>query len=69
MHRLEGGSLRRSRRSEVVQEIYGWLLGHWSVRVVMFQAATNSGVPLLLCFEVKIGLLGQDISRFHLIGE
>ena len=24
---------------EVVQEVYGWLLGHWAVRYLMFQAA------------------------------
>ena len=24
---------------EVVQEVYGWLLGHWAIRCLMFQAA------------------------------
>jgi hypothetical protein len=34
-----------------VQEVYAWLLGHWTVRVLMFQAATSAGVaPLRLSF-------------------
>jgi len=32
---------------EVVQEVYGWLLGHWAVRFVNVQAATSVGVPPL----------------------
>ena len=32
--------VRSQKPREVVQEIYGWLLGHWSVRVLIFQAAT-----------------------------
>ncbi len=39
--------VRSQKPREVVQEIYGWLLAHWSVRVLMFQAATNAGVPPL----------------------
>jgi hypothetical protein len=39
--------VRSQKPPEVVQEIYGWLLGHWSVRVLMFQAATTAGVPPL----------------------
>lgn len=39
--------VRSQKPREVVQEIYGWLLGHWSVRVLMFQAATTAGVPPL----------------------
>lgn len=43
--------VRSQKPREVVQEIYGWLLGHWSVRVLMFQAATTAGVsPLRLSF-------------------
>lgn len=36
--------VRAQKPGEVVQEVYGWLLGHWSVRVLMFQAATTVGV-------------------------
>jgi hypothetical protein len=39
--------VRSQKPREVVQEVYGWLLGHWSVRVLMFQAATGAGVPPL----------------------
>lgn len=36
---------------EVVQEVYGWLLGHWAVRFLMFQAATEAQIaPLRLSF-------------------
>ena len=43
--------VRSQKPREVVQEFYGWLLGHWSVRVLMFQAATTAGVsPLRLSF-------------------
>ncbi len=34
--------VRSQKPREVVQEVYGWLLGHWVVRVLMFQAATTS---------------------------
>ncbi len=44
-------SVRSQKPREVVQEVYGWLLGHWSVRMLMFQAATTAGVsPLRLSF-------------------
>ena len=34
---------------EVVQEIYGWLLGHWAVRSLMFQVAESASIsPLRL---------------------
>ena len=31
--------IRSLKPREVVQEIYGWLLGHYAVRHLMFQAA------------------------------
>ena len=31
--------IRSLRPREVVQEIYGWLLGHYAIRYLMFQAA------------------------------
>jgi hypothetical protein len=30
--------VRSQKPREVVQEVYGWLLRHWSVRMLMFQA-------------------------------
>ena len=32
---------------EVVQEIYGWLLGHWAVRSLMFQVADRTQISPL----------------------
>ena len=41
--------VRSQNPREVVQEIYGWLLGHWAVRLLIFQAASSAGVsPLRL---------------------
>ncbi len=39
--------VRSLKPREVVQEVYGWLLGHWAVRVLMFQAATSASVPTI----------------------
>jgi hypothetical protein len=44
---LKNLHVRAQKPREVVQEVYGWLLGHWSVRVLMFQSATTAGVPPL----------------------
>ncbi len=36
---------------EVVQEVYGWLLGHWAVRLLIFQVAEHTQItPLRLSF-------------------
>ncbi len=43
--------IRSQNPKEVVQEIYGWLLGHHAVRCLMFQAAQQAGIsPLRLGF-------------------
>lgn len=39
--------VRSQNPREVVQEVYGWLLGHWAVRLLMFQAASQAAVPPL----------------------
>lgn len=39
--------VRSQNPREVVQEVYGWLLGHWAVRLLMFQAATSASYPPL----------------------
>ena len=39
----------------VVQEIYGWLLAHWAVRCLMFQASTDAGI--------SPWRLGPDLSK------
>ena len=51
---------------EVVQEIYGWLLGHYAVRCLMFQAATQAGIsPLHLGFTGTLKVLRRAISDFQ----
>ncbi len=43
--------IRSLKPREVVQEVYGWLLSHYAVRTLMFQAATAAGIsPLRLGF-------------------
>ena len=43
--------IRSLKPREVVQEIYGWLLGHYAVRCLMFNAAQQAGIsPLRLGF-------------------
>ena len=43
--------IRSLKPREVVQEIYGLLLGHYAVRCLMFQAAQKAGIsPLRLGF-------------------
>ncbi len=43
--------IRSQNPREVVQEVYGWLLGHWAVRCLMFQVATQAQIsPLRLGF-------------------
>ncbi len=58
--------VRSQKPREVVQEIYGWLLGHWSVRVLMFQTATTAGVPPLgLSFIGTLRVIRRAIPKFQ----
>jgi len=58
--------VRSQKPREVVQEIYGWLLGHWSVRVLMFQTATTAGVPpLRLSFTGTLRVIRRAIPKFQ----
>lgn len=58
--------VRSQKPREVVQEVYGWLLGHWSVRVLMFQAATTTGVaPLRLSFTGTLRVIRRAIPKFQ----
>ena len=50
--------IRSQNPREVVQEVYGWLLGHWAVRLLMFQAATDANIaPLRLSFTGTLRVL------------
>jgi len=51
---------------EVVQYVYGWLLGHWAVRLLMFQAATDVNIaPLRLSFTGTLRVLRRAIPKFQ----
>jgi hypothetical protein len=50
----------------VVQEIYGWLLGHWAVRSLMFQAAQGQGLsPLRLGFTGTLKVVRRAMAQFQ----
>ncbi|MEI7489051.1 MAG: IS4 family transposase, partial [Chryseobacterium sp.] len=50
----------------VVQEIYGWLLGHWAVRSLMFQAAQEQGLsPLRLGFTGTLRVVRRAVPQFQ----
>lgn len=50
----------------VVQEIYGWLLGHWAVRSLMFQAAQQQGLsPLRLGFTGTLRVVRRAMAQFQ----
>lgn len=51
---------------EVVQEIYGWLLGHWAVRTLMFQVAQQAQIsPLRLSFTGTLNIVRRAIPKFQ----
>lgn len=50
----------------VVQEIYGWLLGHYAVRCLMFTAAQQTGIsPLRLGFTGTLKVIRRAIPDFQ----
>ncbi|MBW4499596.1 MAG: IS4 family transposase [Scytonema hyalinum WJT4-NPBG1] len=51
---------------EVVQEVYGWLLGHWSVRLLMFQVASHAQIsPLRLSFTGTLNVVRRAVPKFQ----
>jgi hypothetical protein len=51
---------------EVVQEIYGWLLGHWAVRSLMFQVADQAAIsPLRLSFTGTLNVVRRAVPKFQ----
>src|SRR4028119_643271 len=51
---------------EVVQEVYGWLLGHWAVRSLMFQVAEHAQIsPLRLSFTGTLNTVRQAVPKFQ----
>ena len=58
--------IRSLKPREVVQEIYGWLLGHYAVRCLMFQAAQQAEIPpLRLGFTGTLRVIRRAISDFQ----
>ena len=59
--------VRSQKPREVVQFVYGWLLGHWAVRLLMFQAASSAGVsPLRLSFTGTLRVKRQGaLTKFQ----
>jgi len=58
--------IRSGNPREVVQEVYGWLLGHWAVRFLMFQAATEVNIaPLRLSFTGTVRVIRRAIPKFQ----
>lgn len=58
--------IRSLKPREVVQEIYGWLLGHYAVRCLMFTAAQQAGIsPLRLGFTGALKVIRRAISDFQ----
>jgi len=58
--------IRSLKPREVVQEIYGWLLGHYAVRCLMFTAAQQAGIsPLRLGFTGTLKVIRRAIPDFQ----
>jgi hypothetical protein len=58
--------IRSLKPREVVQEIYGWLLAHYAVRSLMYQAALASGIsPLRLGFTGTLKVIRRAIADFQ----
>lgn len=58
--------VRSQNPREVVQEVYGWLLGHWAVRLLMFHAASEASVaPLRLSFTGTLRVIRRALPKFQ----
>ncbi|VEP16548.1 Sulfate and thiosulfate binding protein CysP [Hyella patelloides LEGE 07179] len=58
--------IRSKKPKLVVQEIYGWLLAHWTVRSLIVRAsATTELSPLQFSFTATLRILRRAISQFQ----
>ena len=58
--------IRSLKPREVVQEIYGWLLGHYAVRCLIFTASQQAGIsPLRLGFTGTLKVLRRAVGDFQ----
>lgn len=61
--------IRSQNPREVVQEVYGWMVGHWAVRNVMVQAAQTKGIsPLRLSFTGTLRVVRRAVPTFQAAG-
>ncbi len=58
--------IRSQKPREVVQEVYGLLLGHWAIRSLIFQAASSADVsPLRLSFTGTLRVVRRALPKFQ----
>ena len=58
--------IRSQNPREVVQEVYGWLLGHWAIRSLMFQVAESAQIsPLRLSFTGTLHVVRRAVPKFQ----
>jgi len=58
--------IRSLKPREVIQEIYGWLLGHYAIRSLMFQASQQAEIsPLRLGFTGTLKVIRRAIGDFQ----
>ena len=58
--------IRSGNPREVVQEVYGWLLGHWAVRFLRLQAAQEANIsPLRLSFTGTLRVVRRALPKFQ----
>ncbi|MGI2909634.1 IS4 family transposase [Tolypothrix sp. VBCCA 56010] len=58
--------IRSQKPREVVQEVYGLLLGHWAIRLLIFQAASSAVVsPLRLSFTGTLRVVRRALPKFQ----
>lgn len=67
VHLLGRKTLIRSHNPrEVVQEVYGLLLGHWAVRSLMFQVLGQAELsPLRLSFTATLHVVRRAVPKFQ----
>ena len=58
--------IRSQRPREVVQEIYGLLLGHWAVRSLICQTAHRAEIsPLSISFTGTLRVIRRAVPKFQ----
>lgn len=61
--------IRSLKPREVVQEIYGWLLGHYAIRSLIFQASEQVHIsPLRFGFTGTLKVIRRAIPDFQDLG-